>query len=404
MVRDSVETVPARSARRGLALNLFGVLLVALNLRAALAAVSPLLAQLRADLDIDRGTAGLLTTVPVVCFGALSPVAVLLGRRLGTGRALLIGVLGVAAGSLVRALPSLALTFAGTALIGASITIGNVLLPTVVKQEFGARSGAVTGLYTAAMTGGAALAAATSAPIADAVDGAGGGSGGGWRVALAVLAVPALLAAVVWLPQTRVRLPEPPHTGSVPRIRRSSVTWALVAFMALQSGVFYALLAWLPAILRDHGASSGSASLALSLFNLVGIPGALAAPVLAAGRRSQLRVAVPLCVAWLVMLTGLLTLPGLYLVWACVGGLAQGAGIGLLLILFVLRTSGPRVARALSGTVQTVGYLVGSTGPFLLGALRDRTGGWTVPLRCLLVAVVVMSAGMLWACRDEPVG
>jgi MFS transporter, CP family, cyanate transporter len=385
---------PSRDTRR-LGLALLGILLTALNLRAAITAVSPLVGDIRTDLGIGRAAAGLLTTVPVVCFGLLSPVAVLLGRRLGTERALLLGMVGVAAGSAVRAVPGLALTFAGTALIGASITIGNVLLPTVVKREYGARSGAVTGLYTAMMTAGAALAAAVSAPLS--------GAFGGWRPALLVWAAPALLAGLAWLPKIRehTRVPEP---ASATRVRGSSVTWALVVFMSLQAGVFYALLAWLPAILREGGAPAGGANLALSLYNLVGIPGALAAPLLAARRPAQLRVAVPIGVGWVIMLVGLLALPHLYLLWASVGGLVQGAGIGLLFILFVLRTSDQRTARALSGTVQTIGYLVGSTGPFLLGALRDATGGWTVPLVVLLAAVAIMSTGMLWSARDQLVG
>jgi CP family cyanate transporter-like MFS transporter len=391
---------PERAAGRApsVALTLAGVLLVAVNLRAAIAALAPLLSDVRADLHIDRGTAGLLTTVPVLCFGLLSPFAVLLGRRIGSERALLLAVLGIAAGSAVRLLPSLGWMFAGTAVIGAGITVGNVLVPTVVKRDFGHRSGTVTGLYTAAMTAGAATAAAISAPIAD-------HTGGGWRVALLVWAAPALLAAAVWLPQlSRRHLPPPRSDRARGQVRRSSITWALVLFMALQSLTFYAVLAWLPALLADHGASLGGAGLALSLFNLLGIPTSLAVPVLAARRRDQRPVAVAICVGWLVMVLGLLVAPRLYLLWSVLGGLAQGGGIGLLLILIVLRASGPDVARTLSGTVQTIGYLVGSSGPFLLGALRDATGTWTASLLLLVAAVVVMSAGAVWAARDRQVG
>ena len=391
---------PEQAARRvpSAALTLAGVLLVAVNLRAAIAALGPLLSDVRADLHIGRGTAGLLTTVPVICFGVLSPVAVLLGRRLGSERALLVAVLGIAAGSAVRLLPSLGWMFVGTAVIGAGITVGNVLVPTVVKRDFGHRSGAVTGLYTAAMTAGAATAAAVSAPIAD-------HAAGGWRGALLVWAAPALLAAAVWSPQVRRRHVPPPSSGGARGpVRRSSITWALVLFMALQSLTFYALLAWLPALVADHGASAGGAGLALSLFNLLGIPTSLAVPVLAARRPDQRPVAVAICAGWLVMVGGLLVAPRLYLLWSVVGGLAQGGGIGMLFILIVLRARGPEVARALSGTVQTIGYLVGSGGPFLAGALRDATGSWTWPLVLLLAAVTVMSAGAVWAARDRQVG
>jgi MFS transporter, CP family, cyanate transporter len=378
-------------------LTLVGVLLVAVNLRAAIAALGPLLPQVRADLHIGRGTAGLLTTVPVVCFGLLSPVAVWLGRRIGTERALLVAVLGIAAGSAVRLLPTLGWMLAGTTVIGAAITLGNVLVPAVVKRDFGNRTGAVTGLYTATMTGGAASAAALATPVA--------AHSGGWRPALLVWAVPALLGAAVWSPQLRRRHP-PPAAEHRPggRVRGSSITWALVLFMALQSLTFYALLAWLPAVVSDQGASAGSAGLALSLYNLLGIPTSLAVPVLAARRRDQRPVAVAICLAWLAAVGGLLAAPGLYLLWSVLGGLAQGGGIGLLLILFVLRARGPTAARALSGTVQTIGYLVGAWGPFLLGALRDSTGGWSVPLAVLFAALVVMSGGAVWAARDRPVG
>src|SRR5439155_6368944 len=128
----------------GAALPLAGVLLIAANLRAAIAALGPLVPYVRADMHIGRGTAGLLTTVPVLCFGVLSSLAVLLGRRIGAERALLLAVLGIAAGSAVRVLPALGWMFAGTALIGAGITVGNVLVPAVVKQDFGHRTGEVT--------------------------------------------------------------------------------------------------------------------------------------------------------------------------------------------------------------------------------------------------------------------
>jgi len=395
---DQVVAAPGRAPERrpSAALTLAGVLLIAANLRAAIAGLAPLLSEVRADLHIDRGTAGLLTTVPVICFGVLAPVAVLLGRRLGTERALLVAVLAVAAGSALRFRPDLGWMFVGTAVIGAGITIGNVLVPVVVKQDFGHRSGAVTGLYTAAMTAGAAAAAAVSAPVADHV-------AGGWRVALLAWAAPALLAAAVWLPQVRRRHMPPPPGHANRRVRRSPVTWALVLFMSLQSLTFYALLAWLPALLRDHGASPGGAGLALSLFNLLGIPTSLGVPVLAARRPDQRRVAAVLCLGWLVCVGGLLAAPRLYLLWSVVGGLAQGGGIGLLLILLVLRAGGPEVARALSGTVQTIGYLIGSTGPFLVGALRDATGGWTVPLALLVGAVVLLSVGAVAASRDRRV-
>ena len=161
-----------------------GIVLVAFNLRAGIAAVSPLLPDIRDDLGISRGAAGLLTTLPVLCFGALSTAAAGLGRRIGSDRAVVLGMLVLAVASGVRLLPSAAWFFAGTVVLGAAITIGNVLTPTLVKEHIpGRHVGSVTGLYTGALIGGAAVAAAISAPLAS--------TGLGWRGALLVWAVPA---------------------------------------------------------------------------------------------------------------------------------------------------------------------------------------------------------------------
>ncbi|MGC1212736.1 MAG: MFS transporter [Micromonospora sp.] len=396
-------TTPARSrpreagssGRTAGGFTLLGVVLLALNLRAAIAGLAPLLPDVRLDLGLASGTAGLLTTLPVLCFGLLSPFAALLGRRIGIEAALLLAMLGIVAGSLVRTVPGFWWVVAGTVVVGAGITVGNVLVPSIVKQDFPDRQGPVTALTTAALTGGAALAAAVTAPLAHA--------GLGWRGALLLVGGLAAVAAVVWLPQLRYR-----HVAPVVRlggtgVLRSPITWQLAVFMGMQSLTYYAVLAWLPTLLRDGGVSVAGAGWALALFNLLGIATAVAAPALAARRRDQRGLALLVCAVWAVGLLGLLLLPSLYLVWAGLAGLAQGAGIGLALALLVLRAGTPESARDLSGAVQSVGYLLGSTGPVLLGVLHDASDGWAVPLVALCVASALMAVAALGAGRDRQV-
>jgi CP family cyanate transporter-like MFS transporter len=385
-----------RAARRVAGpLTLLGVVLLALNLRAAIAGLAPLLPDVRLDLGLGSGTAGLLTTLPVLCFGLLSPFAALLGRRIGVEAALLLAMLGIVAGSLVRTVPGIWWVVAGTAVIGAGITVGNVLVPSIVKQDFPDRQGPVTALTTAALTGGAALAAAVTTPLAHA--------GLGWRGALLLVGGLAAVAAVVWLPQLRRRHVAPVVRLAGTTVLRSPVTWQLAAFMGMQSLTYYALLAWLPTLLRDKGVSAAGAGWALALFNLLGIATAVAAPALAARRRDQRALGLLVCGTWAVGLFGLLGAPSLYLLWATLTGLAQGAGIGLALALLVVRARTSESARDLSATVQSVGYLLGSTGPVILGLLRDGSGGWTLPLIALCVAVAVMAVASLGAGRDRQV-
>jgi CP family cyanate transporter-like MFS transporter len=399
--RAAAPPVPRRSAAQppGWA-TLLGLLLVALNLRAAIAGLAPLLPDVRQDLGLSRGAAGLLTTLPVLCFGLLSTFAVWVGRRVGTEAALLVAMLLVVAGSLARSAPGLAAMLVGTVVIGAGITIGNVLVPSAVKAHFPDRQGLVTGLYTASFTTGAALAAAAGAPLAH-------DTALGWRGSLLVWGGMALVGALVWAPQLRVRheVRATRHDGRTRAdVRRSPVTWALAAFMGAQALTFYGLLAWLPTMLQDRGVSDHGSGLALALFNLLGIGSALTVPSLAMRSRSQRPLAWLTCGVWAAGLLGFLVAPGAYLLWSVVAGVAQGAGIALVFALLLLRAATPESARELSGLVQSLGYLGGATGPFVVGALRDASDGWSVPLAALVVAVGVMAGASWVGAADRQVG
>jgi CP family cyanate transporter-like MFS transporter len=412
-------TASGRTATSATAV-IIAIVLVAFNLRASIAAVSPLLPDIRTDLGLSRSAAGLLTTLPVLCFSALSAASAALGQRIGSDRAIVLALVVLAAACALRLLPAAAWFFAGTLVLGAAIAVGNVLTPTLVKQHLTGRFthlvGVATGLYTAALIGGAAVASAISAPLAD--------TGAGWRGALLVWAAPALLAAVAW--SVLVRRPAGvgvPVEGNVqqniqpgtrdgvredgrarPTVTRSWVTWALAVFMGTQSLAYFAVLAWLPALLRDNGIDAQQAGLALSLFNLLGIATALVTPTLAGRMTDQRPLALSVCGLWAIGAVGLLVDPGLYLVWSVLAGLAQGAAISLALALIVLRARTPEVARQLSGTVQSVGYLIGAAGPFALGALRDATKGWSASLVALLAAVTVMAIGAWGAGQNKVVG
>ncbi|MEQ4300232.1 MFS transporter [Plantactinospora sp. B6F1] len=383
---------------RGGWLTLLGLVLLALNLRAAIAAVPPLLPELQADLDLGRGAAGLLTALPVLCFGLLSPFAALFGRRVGIEFALLVAMLGIVLGSVARILPHAGWMLAGTAIIGAGITVGNVLVPSAVKRHFPGRAGLATGVSTAALTTGATLAAAVSAPLAYTV-------GLGWRGSLLALGGLAGVAALGWLPRVRRRhtapAPEPPRSAG--SVLRSPVTWQLAVFMGTQSMLYYALLTWLPSMLRDHGVEPTRAGAALAVFNLLGIGTALLVPTLAVRRPDQRGLALLVCACWAVGLVGLLALPSLYLLWTVTTGLAQGAAISLTLTLLVIRARTPGSARELSGAVQSIGYLLSATAPVLVGALRDATTGWGVPLAVLMLVTVVMAVSALGAGRNRQV-
>jgi CP family cyanate transporter-like MFS transporter len=371
---------------------------VALNQRPAVVALAPVLGSLRADTGLSAAAAGLLTTAPVLCFGAFSPVAPRLARRVGLETAVGASLVLLAAGIALRLLSPVALLFAGSLLAGAAIALANVLLPAYVKREF-ARPGAVMGAYSAALNVGAALGAAVTVPLASAL-------GVGWRTALGAWLVLALAALALWLPvagtgsAARTAVPDPAGSGAWGLLRRP-LARQVTGYLGLQSVQFYSIGAWLPTLLADAGVPVREGGVLLGVSNVVGAAGALVAPSLAGRMRTQRPLLAVVVVLYLVGLGGLLLAPATgTLVWVCVFGLAQGAGFALALTLIVLRSRTPLTAARLGGVAQCLGYLVAAAGPFLLGAVHDATGGWTWPLVCLLVLLAPMTWLGWGAARD----
>jgi MFS transporter, CP family, cyanate transporter len=387
-------------------LLLLAVLLTGVNMRGAIAAVSPVLPDVRAEIGLTPTVAGLVTTLPVLCFAVLAPPAAWLGRRMGAERAVLAGLLAIAAGTALRALDGAPVLLAGTFVVGAGMTAGNVLLPAVTKRDFGERAGTVTGLYTGALAAGAALTAALTAPLAVLM---------GWRWALASWALLALVAAAVWWAATRhagaAAEPVVPAPGERPAgvpVWRSPLAWAVAAVLALQSVLYYAVTTWLPTLLTDEiGADLGAAAAAATLFQVLGIPGTLVVPAVLARRRrgpGQSGLGLAVSATWAVLLVGLFVAPQAWVLWAVVGGLAQGAGVSFAFTLLVLRARDDSAVRRLSGMCQLVGYSVGAAGPLAVGALYAATGGWRAPLVLLLVVNGVHAAAAVVAGRPRTVG
>ncbi|MGY1637682.1 MFS transporter [Geodermatophilus sp. SYSU D00742] len=391
--------------RAGLLLS--AVLLAGLNMRGAIAAVSPVLPEMRTELGLSPTLAGLVTTLPVLCFALLAPPAAWLGRRMGAEAAVGAGLLAIAAGTVLRVVDGAPLLLVGTSVVGAGMTLGNVLLPAVTKREFAERAGAVTGLYTAALCAGAALTAALTAPLAGLTD---------WRTALAAWAALALVSAVVWTVATRGRRsrraagvePAAAPTAAAAPVWRSPVAWAVATVLALQSVLYYAITAWLPTLLLDElGQGLRPGAVAAALFQILGIPGSLLVPAVLARRRragGQSGLGVVVAGSWAVLVLGLLVAPGLWVVWAVLGGLAQGAGIAFAFTALVLRAADEAAARRLSGMAQLVGYGVGATGPLVVGAVYAATGGWGPPLILLLAVTGVLAVAAALAGRPRTVG
>jgi MFS transporter, CP family, cyanate transporter len=404
----------------GAALLVAGIIVLALNMRAAITSLPPLFPELHGALHLSAAGQSVLAAIPVLCFGVFSGIGAPLSRRFGEERVLGVALVLLAAGLLLRgALPS-ALLLPGTVVAGAAIALLNVLLPSLVKRRRPDRAGLLIGLYLMALSTGAIAASLIAVPVYQAA----GGSTGAVRLTLGMWAVPALIAAAVWLPQLRYRTrpaavepgeTEPglsqagdPGTARPGRPRsllaRTPLAWQVTAFMGLQSLTYYATLSWFPTIFRDRGVSAVHAGTLLAVMNLGNAITALLIPVLAHRRPDQRLLALVTMIITAAGLAGAvfgplrLSVPFVFLL-----GLGQGASLGLGIFYTMARSPDPVTAASLSAFAQSIGYLLATTGPLLLGFLHSATGGWKVPVWVLLGIVALQLVTGWLAGRDATV-
>ena len=370
----------AAARRRSTAGVMTAIVLLALNLRTLVASLPPLLTHVQDDLGLSGLAAGLLTTLPVLGFGAFAPLAPRLTRRISIERVLLACALATAVAAALRGAGGWAPLFAGCALAGVAVAIAQAVLPVFIRLRHPEMTGMLTGAYSMSLTLGAALAAALAVPLYDAL--------GSWEASLAAWALPALVAGLVWLPaalRPGTTVAGPPS----PALWQSRLAWNVSLFMGVQSMAFYAGLSWIPTVLKEAGFSEGEAGSLQALGALVQLAPAFAVPVLAARSRDQIGVLLAIVGFSLAGVVGLIVAPGAALAWIVVFGIGQGGALGLGLILPVLRGGDAASVASLTAMSLCVGYIVAAAGPWLLGAVHDATGGWTVAL-VVLAAICVL--------------
>lgn len=403
-------------------LLVLGIVLSALNLRPAITSLGALLEEVRDGLGMSGSVAGLLTSVPPLCFAVFGVMAPRLARRFGAGAVVCAGMVAIATGLLVRPYAGGTAGFlAGSALALMGIAVSNVLMPVIVKHWFPDRVGSMTGLYSMALALGTALAAAVTVPLTDAL-------GGSWQTGLALWAGLAVAAVVPWLPfvrgratppgageeatgATRPRGPVSPSASAeharveAPRLRmaRSRTAWALAVFFGLQATAAYITMGWMAQIFRDAGVPAGTAGLLLAVTMVMGVPLAFVIPRLATRLPHQGPIVLALGVCGLAGYAGLYLAPaaGAW-AWAVLLGVANCAFPLALTMVGMRARTGPGVAR-LSAFAQSTGYLISIPGPLLVGVLYQHSGGWGLPIALMSALMIPQMAVGFLAGRDRTV-
>jgi CP family cyanate transporter-like MFS transporter len=320
------------------------------------------------DAHVSAFQASILTTLPILCLGLFGFVGPALARAIGAERSVLIMLWLVVAALVLRLVGTFPPLLLSAGMAGIAIGVLNVISPAIIKRDFPDRVGAAMGVYTVCLVSGACIAIGSTQPLSRAL--------GSWSEALAFWALPAFVAAAIWVGQAKrssgIREPERGRG-----LWRETLAWQVSIYFAVQSLLFYALIAWMPTMLRERGLSPTEAGLVMSLSMISQILPALFSPALAVRMRDQRFIAVVVIVITVIGYAGVAYAP-VWQVWGwiVVMGLAQGANLAVALTLLVLRAGDSRTAATLSGMAQGVGYLVAACGPLLVGLLRAATGGW----------------------------
>ncbi|WTX90758.1 CynX/NimT family MFS transporter [Streptomyces sp. NBC_00637] len=424
---------PTRAGDWRTRLLVVGIVLAALNLRPAITSLGALLEEVRDGLGMSGSVAGLLTSVPPLCFAVFGVMAPRLARRFGPGAVVCAGMAAITAGLLLRPYAGGTAGFlAASALALMGIAVSNVLMPVIVKRHFPDRVGTMTGLYSMALALGTSTAAAVTVPMTEAL-------GGSWRTGLALWAGLAAAAVLPWLALSRERGTAPAGAGTAGaprerherqergerreasprpgprtharvsqqdaplRITRSRTAWALAVFFGLQATAAYITMGWMPQIFRDAGVPAGTAGLLLAVTMAMGVPLAFVIPRVATRLPHQGPIVLALGACALVGYAGLYLAPaGGAWIWALLLGVANCAFPLALTMVGMRARTGAGVAQ-LSAFAQSTGYLISIPGPLLVGVLYQHSGGWGLPLALMAALMVPQTVVGVLAGRDRTV-
>lgn len=367
------------------ALFLVSVVFIALAMRAPLSCIGPLVSFFKADLGLGPAASGLLTTIPLVAFSLMSPIAGKL-TSMSNGKTFIVScLLLVMAASLTRSYLGLPGLFLGTAFLGAAIGGLNVAMPVLIRGRQGIRLGFSMGIFSTAMAFSSALASGFSIPVSHLL--------GNWRNGIVLFSLPAVAATVLWYKASGSLNKKP--SGPVESLFRGvpiKTFLSLPLFMGLQSFVFFSMVMWLTSMLVSQGYAAEQAALLLFAVQVIGILPNFFYPIAVEKSKNKGRLAV---LAALMYVLGFLlvffqngiatTLLAVFLL-----GFGNGMSISMCLTLIALKGKNREETAKISAFTQMIGYAIAAPGPLVLGAVSEMTGGWTAPLLILVMIAILM--------------
>ena len=377
-----------------------GIVLIGTVLRSPFTALPTILGDIAQGLGVEVSSLGILTSLPLLMFALFSAFASRLAQKIGLEHLFTYCLLLLTIGSVIRIF-NLPLLYLGTLIVGASIAIFNVLLPSMIQANQPQKISLLTTLYITSMGISTAIASYLSVPITQASS---------WKGLILILSFLCLITLLVWLPNHRHNhhLEAQKEKQVKENILKSKDVWAIIVFGGLQSLLFYTSMTWLPTIAISAGLSNKDAALLASIFSLISIPFSMTVPSLTT-RLSDGHRRIMLTIISIAGMTGIAMLlypSNNFLYWLVAHlliGTACSALFPYLMVCFSLKTSSPEKTAQLSGLAQTGGYILAAFGPTLFGYSFDLFQSWIPAVLALLAIDIIMTVSLFMVDRADKI-
>lgn len=377
-----------------------GIILIGVSLRTPFTVLPIILGNISQGLEVEVSSLGVLTSLPLLMFTLFSPFSTQLAQKIGLEHLFTYSLFFLTIGSLIR-LINLPLLYLGTLMVGASVAVINVLLPSLIQANQPKKIGFLTTLYVTSMGIATALASYLAVPITQASY---------WKGLILLLTLLCLATFLVWLPNHRYNHRLAPQTKQKSQIKvmRNKQVWAIIIFSGFQSLIFYTVMTWLPTMSIHAGLSSHEAGLLTSILSLISIPFSMTIPSLTTSlstRNRQLMLTL-VSLAGVVGISMLFFPINNFIYWLAIHlliGTATSALFPYLMVNFSLKTSAPEKTAQLSGLSQTGGYILAAFGPTLFGYSFDLFHSWVPSVAALLLIDILMTVALFTVDRADKI-
>ncbi|MGR5747497.1 CynX/NimT family MFS transporter [Streptococcus pneumoniae] len=377
-----------------------GIILIGVSLRTPFTVLPIILGNISQGLEVEVSSLGVLTSLPLLMFTLFSPFSTRLAQKIGLEHLFTYSLFFLTIGSLIR-LINLPLLYLGTLMVGASVAVINVLLPSLIQANQPKKIGFLTTLYVTSMEIATALASYLAVPITQASS---------WKGLILLLTLLCLATFLVWLPNHRYNHRLAPQTKQKSQIKvmRNKQVWAIIIFSGFQSLIFYTVMTWLPTMSIHAGLSSHEAGLLTSILSLISIPFSMTIPSLTTSlstRNRQLMLTL-VSLAGVVGISMLFFPINNFIYWLAIHlliGTATSALFPYLMVNFSLKTSAPEKTAQLSGLSQTGGYILAAFGPTLFGYSFDLFHSWVPSVAALLLIDILMTVALFTVDRADKI-